>query len=273
MMSFFDEEPKPGLTKEEFDQVIDSVTDVYKDIVKDDHDAELNVRRHWENDQINAFASRSGNNYNVDMFGGMARHPLMSPDSFGLVMCHEVGHHIGGAPLKRSFFSSWASNEGQADYFASLKCMRKVLIGQDHEKVLEEEDVPTEVISACETSFPKPADNASRESGATEEQLICQRLSVAAKRLGNLSNELRGVDEEAKFLTPDENEVTRTDDNHPAGQCRLDSYYQGALCTVSHEIDVDSDDALIGTCNRAEGFEVGLRPLCWYKPESKVTFF
>jgi Zn-dependent protease with chaperone function len=54
------------------------------------------------------------------MFGGLARDPLVTKDGFSAVICHEIGHHIAGAPRKGF---SWASNEGQADYFATTKCL------------------------------------------------------------------------------------------------------------------------------------------------------
>jgi hypothetical protein len=32
------------------------------------------------------------------MFGGLARHELVTDDGFMMVVCHETGHHLGGAP-------------------------------------------------------------------------------------------------------------------------------------------------------------------------------
>ena len=81
------------------------------------------------------------------------------------------------------------------------------------------------------------------------------------------------------FETPNQKRVRRTYDRHPEAQCRLDTYFAGSLCTANW------DDAKIPTrrfrrgqygknaereaaqyaCTRASGFEVGLRPTCWYK--------
>ena len=57
--------------------------------------------------------------------GGYARQTLMTPDTFRLVLCHELGHILGGAPKKGP--NHLASVEGQADYYSTAKCMRRVI--------------------------------------------------------------------------------------------------------------------------------------------------
>ena len=71
-----------------------------------------------------------------------------------------------------------------------------------------------------------------------------------------------------QFTTPDTSVVTRTDDNHPAAQCRLDTYFNGILCDKSYDQENDKNDPKIGTCIARDGYKVGPRPLCWYKPKS-----
>ena len=92
--------------------------------------AKLVMNNNWKSSTVNASAQQSGSNWQVNMYGGLARHPLVTVDGFMMVVCHELGHHIGGAPRKGGWGSVWASNEGQADYFAGLKCMRRVLLVQ-----------------------------------------------------------------------------------------------------------------------------------------------
>jgi hypothetical protein len=70
---------------------------------------------------------------------------------------------------------------------------------------------------------------------------------------------------EAKFDTPDANVVKKTDDSHPAHQCRLDTYFQGALCDKSFNDDVSQKDENVGTCTTKMGDTIGTRPLCWFK--------
>ena len=114
-----------GITEAQFNRVIDRISKLYTPVVSR-LGGTLSIKRNWNDGTVNAYASRSGKTWNVAMFGGLARHETVTEDGFALVVCHELGHHIGGAPKKVSYYSnSWASNEGQADYFANLKCLRK----------------------------------------------------------------------------------------------------------------------------------------------------
>ena len=51
---------------------------------------------------------------------------------------------------------------------------------------------------------------------------------------------------------------------HPYAQCRLDTYFNGALCTVSEIIDFDDDEETTGACHKKNGDDRGLRPQCWF---------
>jgi len=73
------------------------------------------------------------------------------------------------------------------------------------------------------------------------------------------------------FDTPDPNVVAETDDSHPATQCRLDTYLQGALCTKPVSEAFSDEDPAPGACTRSQGYAVGMRPLCWYKPPAGET--
>jgi hypothetical protein len=87
----------------------------------------LQINDLWSDGTVNAQAYQERRNgqlyYMIDAFGGLARHPKMTKNAFIAVLCHELGHHIGGAPKYRA---DWASNEGQSDYFATLRCMKKL---------------------------------------------------------------------------------------------------------------------------------------------------
>ncbi len=90
---------------------------------------------------------------------------------------------------------------------------------------------------------------------------------MAGKSLAMLLGDLGG-NSNVKFTTPDSKKVSRTNDNHPEAQCRLDTYFHGSLCDKAISDDVDSKDALKGVCLKKDGYEVGTRPLCWYKPST-----
>lgn len=241
-----------------FNEVIDKVEKIYAPIITQ-MGGTLAIARNWEDGTVNAYASRSGDTWNVAMFGGLARHADITEDGFALVVCHEIGHHIGGAPKKQTWMGTrWATNEGQADYFATLKCLRKAFRSEENAAIVANLDVPQEVVNSCEAQFSNE-----------EEQLICQRGAMAGMSTAKLFQALRNQTESPDFTTPDAKIASKTDHNHPATQCRLDTYYSGALCALDDSIDVSNEDEAVGVCYRSSGDTEGVRPLCWFKPEAQ----
>lgn len=245
-----------NIDEAKFNEIIDKVVEIYEPIVRSEG-GKLFVERNWTDGTVNAYASRSGSTWKVSMFGGLARHETITEDGFALVVCHEIGHHIGGAPKKAGWFSTWASNEGQADYFATLKCLRKTFRNEDNKAIVAKLNVPSIVVENCAKQF-----------NSEEDQLICQRGSMAGMSTAKLFQALRQQTTEPKFDTPDSNRVSRTNDNHPETQCRLDTYYQGALCDVLDSDEVSQTDESLGVCYRNAGHDAGVRPLCWFKPKA-----
>merc|ERR1719433_1078923 len=86
----------------------------------------LTVHKQWHDDNANAYASKTGLSWEVFMLGGLARHAAITKDGFALVVCHEIGHLIGGAPLIPGRPEPIA-NEGQADYWGATKCLKRYL--------------------------------------------------------------------------------------------------------------------------------------------------
>ncbi|HXH75234.1 MAG TPA: hypothetical protein VNJ08_09735 [Bacteriovoracaceae bacterium] len=243
-----------GITEEQFNNIIDEVETLYAPIVSTEG-GNLQVERKWDDGTVNAYAQQSGKNWKVSMFGGLARHDTITEDGFALVICHEIGHHIGGAPRKASAWSSsWASNEGQADYFSTLKCLRRVWNNEDNNAVIANMTIPETLSATCSKAW-----------GSSADYSICVRGGMAGDSVARLFADLRSGSP-AKFETPDSKVVAKTDDNHPGTQCRLDTYFQGALCEVSMNEDVQASSEVTGTCHGSLGHKSGTRPLCWFKP-------
>ena len=141
----------------------------------------------------------------------------MTIDGYTLVACHELGHHLGGAPLFSG--QDWASVEGEADYFATTKCV-KAMWG-----------------------------HASKA-----------RMDAASQVLANTLARLEGS-KNPKASTPDRSVVTSTFEDHPAAQCRLDTYLAGVKCNAQGEFSMT--DSRVGACDDGT---VGARPHCWFKP-------
>jgi hypothetical protein len=255
-----------GITEAQFNNAIDRVINLYAPIVSN-MGGKLVVEKKWTDGTVNAYAQQSGTTWKVSMFGGLARHETITEDGMSLVVCHEVGHHIGGAPKIGSrtsggwwgggaSASNWASNEGQADYFATLKCLRKTFLNDDNASIVRSLGAPQSLVDACNKA----------NSNNRADSDLCVRVGMAGKSVSNLFSALSKTPE-TKFETPDSRVVNSTNDAHPAAQCRLDTYFQGAICEIAFNEDVSQSDEVKGTCHPTLGHKIGLRPLCWFKPK------
>lgn len=233
-----------GISEDMFNKVLDRAEAVYKPIVAG-KGGTLVVKRLWTNATVNASAQRMGGSWIINMYGGLARHASITEAGFALVACHEIGHHIGGFPKYRG----WATNEGGADYFATLKCLRHVLGAS------AEPGVDPVAGEACAGSF---GDEASRN--------LCQNGTLGGSSVAGLFQALRQEPKPPAFGSPDPAQVDQTYDAHPGTQCRMDTYFQGAICNSSVGDDVSNDSPVPGACTRKGGQKTGFRPRCWYKP-------
>lgn len=247
---------KAGLSVEEFHRVIDQVEAIYSPIVAS-YGSALKIERLWDNPTVNAgtLQRENGKIWQINLYGGFARHPFLSPDGFALVICHELGHHLGGAPKKK--IPTWSSYEGQSDYFATLKCLRKIFQKEDNIAAIEEMDIPSKVRERCMTSFPEE-----------REAALCIRTTLAGFSVASVSADIQK--EPVPSLEGfDPTIVEESQEKHPKVQCRLDSYFEGSVCEVSSFVKVSQTDEVPGTCHPAQGHTTGVRPLCWFKPSLK----
>lgn len=250
------EEAEGGINQAQFDNVINRVEGIYASMFK--HlGGQLKVERRWTDSTVNAMADQNGDLWQVHMFGGLARRPEITEDGFAMVICHEIGHHLGGYPFIDS--TEWAANEGQSDYYASLACAEKVF-GVNLELAAKAQgQLPTKIKDLCDKAHPNNKD-------------FCYRTMAASKSISDLLAHLE--QSEVDFLTPDKNVVSQTDNAHPHAQCRLDTYMAGVLCGAarwdyqvipgkkfSDRISAEAEaDALKHSCaNDQHG-----RPLCWF---------
>ena len=235
-----------GIQEEMFNSVLDRVQAVYGPIVAQ-HGGELVINRKWDDPTVNANAQRYGSRWIINMYGGLARHPAVTPEGFATVACHELGHHLGGFPKIWGLFGSWASNEGEADYFATLKCLRLVLPDQ------APADLDPIAREGCAGVFPEGP-------GRDHCGLGTMASFSTTALLADISHAPR-----PSLATPDPAVVEKTNNDHPAPQCRLDTLFAGALCARQVGEELSNGDPGPGACT-SPAFNVGLRPLCWYKP-------
>lgn len=260
------------VTEEKFNAILDQVEAIYAPVLEK-MGAKLNMIRKWDDPTVNAYASRSGKTYNVAMFGGLARHKEVTPDGFALVVCHELGHHIGGAPR---YSGNWASAEGQSDYWATKNCAKKIFAKHNNVKIVNKriakakhlsQFYPKHLTTRIMDEYVTGKCEAAYKHLSADAVTLCIRSAMGGKSLAFLLADLR-KSPKPKFDTPDEGVVRRTNPRHPAAQCRLDTYFQGALCNVNPDVAEDPINPDVNSCNRAASHETGIRPLCWFKPKS-----
>lgn len=212
------------------------------------------------NDEESVSASADHTSYSLSVIinKGVLSSPRLSPDGLRMVICHELGHLFGGAPRRnipmewdgpvaddgRSFMSS----EGQADYYASLVCFRKMLLEQRGEEPKPDFlRVGPKLKAKCEVT-----------AGLRGEDLqICLRTGLAGEDFLKLVFEFPiSCEKEDTSITP---ELLR--DSYPGRQCRLDTIVNGALCGDVQPMVLDFNIQSQNTCGSVHA----ARPGCWYR--------
>lgn len=216
----------------------------------------LEIVSAWKVAEVQAYASSQEKTDQVTVNGGMARHPSMTLDALTLVFCHELGHHLGGAP--QALFFNGRTVEGQADYFATLKCLRRVFVHDDNRAFLADTSIDPQIRNECMISFQFQRDIA-----------ICLRSAAASEVMGSVTASVRR-EGAPKFGTPDQTRVRQLVRGHTGSQCRLDTYLAGVFCPVQVSLELSALDLDIGACSRWYGQKRGVRPLCWY--DEKLNF-
>jgi hypothetical protein len=204
-----------------------------------------------ENEKVNAYARRPDENPNewqIVFTGGLLRHKRFSDNAFKVIFCHEIGHHLGGLPIKQT--STWASAEGQSDYFASNDCLYK-LFKNDQIK-------STFVHNKCSGIYDDPA-----------EIQLCSKVAEASFEAIRFSQKMKrgrrpGRQTPVKLTKRDKTKVTVTNLKHPAAQCRLDTLFEGALCEKTFD-----EYGLSNNCKTTKSPYQGSRPLCWFTSSKK----
>lgn len=242
-----------GVNETQFNEVIDHFLEVYRP-ESERSGLSLAVQRRWESEVVNATARLDGKKILITVYGGLARAPELTVDGLALVLCHEAGHFLGGAPKVDPQASAGSSFYGQAEYYTTLKCLRRVFAGDDNEEVVGKLTVEPVVARRCARQFSRRAD-----------ELICVRSSVAALSTAHAISLIAKTETRPSLLTPDRSEVEKTIRTAPGLQCRLDTWFAGALCAVDVNVSVSDQDESKGTCNEVDDL-FGARPRCWYKP-------
>lgn len=152
-----------------FANVRKRITDIYGPIVRKVRNVELDISLTEEYSDNVGSVSLYKNKAQVELGYDLHRNRRMKPDAYMAVLCHEVGHVLGGSPYSKSGKGpQWesdipSSSEGQSDYFSSLACLKKVFAVDTKETPMQFE-VSADVKKKCMTEY-----------STIKEQNICQR--------------------------------------------------------------------------------------------------
>lgn len=245
---------KSGIDFATYNQLIDKAVEVYRPIMKEDYGLELSILKLWTDGEVNAFANRRGSKALLKLPGGLARHPQMTKEIYATIVCHEVGHILGGAP---KYEGIEASSEGQADYFATLKCLKRVFKRDFLKSSVLPFELPSTVQQQCSEAYSNE-----------EDYQFCLKSAHISEQLAQLLAQLTQSETMPNLQTPSDF-VTRTTiiNNYPSAQCRLDTYLSGSLCNKDEKTLLDDADESLNVCNQDEINANGYRPLCWYAPD------
>ena len=205
-----------------------------------------------------SLATIKNGTYEVAVMGGNLDKKYMTMDSLRLLICHEIGHFLGGAPkrihLDPAEDQLWNTVEGQADYYASLKCMRRILQKHDNKSFLNSANLSEHMVRSCKSVHSNDAD-----------QEICLRTAVAAQKLVGFFAAVKKYTQPLEFDTPDTKVVDKTRYDHPDLQCRLDTFWAGTLCPVRFDVPLDDSDVDQGVCSGDSVPISTRRPACWFR--------
>lgn len=253
-----------GITKEQFDEIIQTHQEKYDESnIIQAYGASLTIKKLWDNNTKNAGASKKGSKWTIKMYGGLARHQPITPDSFALVLCHEMGHLLGGFPAYEKVDRiSLLSSEGNSDFYATFVCAH----------FLWQSEV--EINKKFRTTVEKPAKNLCDQIySIVADQNLCYRKLTASKSLAYFLNE----DKEVSFTNHDKNKVDANDNDHPDGQCRMDTLMSGSFCLKyknwhHKKYPANSNEMVLQTCfgtypdEPSKVIKKGYKPRCWFKP-------
>ncbi|KYG68472.1 hypothetical protein AZI87_04280 [Bdellovibrio bacteriovorus] len=165
----------------------------------------------WQSPYFAAFAQQKEDSMQISLWGGMARAPGATKAALAAILCHELGHIIGGEPRQTIPGSDWASTEGQSDFYAASNCLPELLTAYPELVPVIEDDVR----KAC------------------DQNTLCERSMQAGLEMIRFVQQYSYRDYvPVNINTPAAatNELVRN--TYPSDQCRLDSFVQGSLCQL-----------------------------------------
>lgn len=150
--------------------------------------------------------------------------PMMTLETYVLILCHELGHAQGGFMVSGS---QSTSIEGQADYYATYVCAPKVFPSASENALANKKlNVSQDLVTWCK-----------RHQTSDDNFQLCLRVGTAAQTLASAFAVMSPFPVATPGVaTPDCTQVVNKfsgegsiNSHHPRPQCRLDSYLRGLV--------------------------------------------
>ena len=237
------------ITESKAEKIIQRLDDLYK---ADKHTVELlekfnrkmNILYMPDDEFVFGFKGvwgRANNSGEIFIAGGARKNLFFTEETFLALVCHEIGHLLGGWP-NGTFLLSY---EGQADYYAANICMKKYYL--KHLTSLKEKTyIHQYYFDLCNNKYPSKI-----------EARICAKTMQGGLNLAiasALSIEeilLPGPAVQEHYETPE------TLEGRDSPQCISDTFEAGALCDLDPSRNIEIDSKRDQFCSN--------RPKCWFK--------
>ncbi len=255
------------ITEAEFNERAEKIRTVYTPFFKS-LKGNLKLKANWKNDKLIARATQFFRSWVVEFSGGIARHPELTGDGMSLIICHEIGHHLGGFPFDGGspIGGNWAAVEGQSDYYSTHVCARKLWATETAINQTYALTASLPVKEHCDRLFQDE-----------NEKNLCYRIGMGSLSVAKTMAAIMGKPA-PQIETPDTSVRETTLLSHPKIQCRLDTLFQGSICAAPHDYNVipgksarikegmeAEKESATYSCSSLSRFTEGLRPACWFK--------
>ncbi|MBF0206036.1 MAG: hypothetical protein HQK53_04025 [Oligoflexia bacterium] len=247
-----------AIPSEEFQRIVRKIADIYGPLIKTKRgiDLEINAKFYQRFPPDSARIQNDGTDLGkaiITITGQVAVHPTITRDAFALLVCHEFGHILGGNPSSYTRVNGRNSVEGQADYWAAAKCLKRFISAEISADIsadnfspvnLQTPSLPLAIINKCNRNF----------SVSTINNLLCQKTAMATIVLGDYFNATKNsaaisVVAYDQIAPPVKNTLV----GYGSTQCRLNTFLSGAFCNNNFLLDEN--------CTQGDG----IRPDCWYR--------
>jgi hypothetical protein len=176
----------------------------------------ISLKYEWDQPYFTAYAhEESEESFSLNFWGGLARIPDMLEETWAFVVCHELGHVLGGGPFLNIDSLNWASSEGQSDYFAAQICLPRYFKSKGQEDIKYQTFLPFE-LGFCTERYKKQVDHS-----------VCLRLLRAQRGFVAINRYMQN-DEAYEF----NKQIQRTNNegSMPSLQCRMNTLTDGTSC-------------------------------------------